>query len=76
MIEALGVALAVASILPVAMQRVETCITTALGLGALCLCGVAVATGTGHNAREWLLAAGLLLTALGLVLQRRRRVRG
>lgn len=73
MIEALGIALAVASILPVALQRFETCFTTALGLGALCLYGVAMATGTGNHTREWLLGGGVVLTLLGTYLQRRHR---
>lgn len=70
MIEVAGVALAVASILPVASRRVETCVTTSLGLGALCLLGVSLATGVGYiEARWWLLAAGVSMTSTGAYLQ-------
>lgn len=72
MIEIVGLTLAVASILPVAMKSVETCVITTLGLGAMCLCGVALATDTGHDARWWLLGGGAVLTAVGVYLQRRR----
>lgn len=71
--EVLGAVLATASILPVAMQRIDTCVVTSLGLGALCLCGVALATDTGHATRWWLLGGGVVLTALGIYLQRRHK---
>lgn len=74
MIEIAGLALALASILPVALQRVETCVTTSIGLGALCILGIALATGTGHDSRWWLLGAGLVLTSLGGYLQGWHRV--
>lgn len=69
MIEIVGVLLALASIFPVASQRVETCVTTSAGLGVLCMLGIALATGTGHDARWGLLVAGLVLTGIGGYLQ-------
>ena len=69
MIEIAGLALALASILPVALQRIETCVTTSIGLGALCILGIALATGTGHDSRWWLTIVGMSLTCLGGYLQ-------
>jgi hypothetical protein len=71
-IEVLGTVLAAASILPVVMKSVETCIITSLGLGALALLGVALATDTGHESRCWLAGFGVALTCMGVYLQRRR----
>jgi hypothetical protein len=69
MIEFAGAALAVASIFPVASQRIQTCVTTSIGFGVLCILGIAIATGTAHEFRPLLLATGLTLTIVGALLQ-------
>lgn len=70
MIEIIGAALALGSVVPVVVRRHGTCVTAAAGLFVLCLAGIALATS--GRAPGWMVAGGAVVAGIGLVLEHRK----
>jgi thiol:disulfide interchange protein len=69
-----GWVLLVLALIPALSQKVQTGVTSALGLWLLALAGIALIAGTGEGVREWLLCVGLVLAVAGEVMHWRRTV--